>query len=68
MTPLFMGLGAPEIIFIVFVIVLLFGAKKIPELMKGVGKGVKSFKDGMNGVEDQTDENTDTVNRKQDNE
>lgn len=45
-----MGLGGPEIIFIVLIIVLLFGAKKIPELMKGVGKGVKSFKDGINGI------------------
>lgn len=48
--PLFMGLGGPEIIFIVLIIVLLFGAKKIPELMKGVGQGVKSFKDGINGL------------------
>lgn len=50
MLPLFMGLGGPEIIFLVLIIVLLFGAKKIPELMKGVGKGVKSFKDGINGI------------------
>ncbi len=47
-----MGLGGPEIIFIVLIVVLLFGAKKIPDLMKGVGKGVKSFKDGINGVGD----------------
>lgn len=53
--PLFMGLGGPEIIFIVLIIVLLFGAKKIPELMRGVGKGVKSFKDGINGVADLED-------------
>ena len=43
--------GTWEIVLIVFVIVLLFGGKKIPELMKGVGKGVKSFKEGMNEVE-----------------
>ena len=43
--------GTWEIVLIVLVIVLLFGGKKIPELMKGVGKGVKSFKEGMNGVE-----------------
>lgn len=48
----FFNLGAPEIILIVFVILLLFGGKKIPELMKGLGKGVKSFKDGVNGVGD----------------
>ena len=51
MTLLF-GLLAPEIIVIVLVVLLLFGGKKIPELMRGLGKGVKSFKDGMNGVED----------------
>lgn len=45
-------LGTWEIIVIVLVVLLLFGGKKIPELMHGVGKGVKSFKDGMNGVED----------------
>ena len=41
-----------EILVIVLVILLLFGGKKIPELMKGLGKGVKSFKDGVNGVPD----------------
>ena len=46
-----MMLGTWEIEAIVAVVVLLFGGKKIPELMKGVGKGVKSFKEGMNEVE-----------------
>lgn len=46
-------IGTPEIIFIVFIALLFFGGKKIPELMKGLGKGVKSFKDGMNGLEDE---------------
>lgn len=55
MTPLFIGLGGPEMIFIVLIVVLLFGAKRIPELMKGVGKGIKSFKDGVSGLEEQTD-------------
>ena len=45
-------LGTWEIIIIVLVVLLLFGGKKIPELMRGIGKGVKSFKDGVNGVED----------------
>ena len=45
--------GPWEIVLIVLVFVLIFGGKKIPELMKGVGKGVKSFKEGMNEVEDQ---------------
>lgn len=45
--------GTWEIVLIVAVIVLLFGGKKIPELMKGIGKGVKSFKQGINEVEDE---------------
>ena len=45
--PLVFGLGFWEIALIVHAIVLLFGAKKIPELMKGLGKGVNSFKEGM---------------------
>jgi len=44
---LFIGLGMQEIIVIALIVLLLFGGKKIPELMKGLGKGVKSFKDGM---------------------
>lgn len=45
------NLGTGEILIIALVVLLLFGGKKIPELMHGIGKGVKSFKDGMNGVE-----------------
>lgn len=52
-------LGTWEIIVIVLVILLLFGGKKIPELMHGVGKGVKSFKDGMNGIEDESGKRND---------
>ena len=49
---LFIGnLGAGEIIVIALVVLLLFGGKKIPELMKGLGKGVRSFKEGMNKIE-----------------
>ncbi|MBR5988427.1 sec-independent protein translocase protein TatA [Prevotella aff. ruminicola Tc2-24] len=47
---LFMNVGPTEIIIIALVVLLLFGGKKIPELMKGLGKGVKSFKEGMNEV------------------
>jgi sec-independent protein translocase protein TatA len=51
---LFFGnLGTTEIIIIALVVLLLFGGKKIPELMHGVGKGVKSFKKGMNEIEDE---------------
>lgn len=49
---LFLGnLGGGEILAITALILLLFGGKKIPELMKGLGKGVKSFKDGLNSIE-----------------
>lgn len=51
----FQNLGAGEIIILALVILLLFGGKKIPELMKGLGKGVKSFKEGINEVEEQID-------------
>ena len=51
--PLLFGLGTTELIIIVVVILLLFGGKKIPELMRGIGKGVKSFKDGMNGADNE---------------
>ena len=47
------NLGAPEIIILAILILLLFGGKKIPELMKGIGKGIKNFKEGVKGVEDE---------------
>ena len=53
---LLLGLGMQEILIIAFVVLLLFGGKKIPELMKGLGKGVKSFKEGMNEVTDLKEE------------
>lgn len=57
--PLFLGsLGFWEILLIVLVILLLFGGKKIPELMRGLGKGMKSFRQGMNEVEDEIKEAT----------
>lgn len=52
-TTLFIGLGAPEIVLIVLVVLLIFGGKKIPELMKGLGKGVSNFKKGLKEVEDE---------------
>jgi len=58
-TLLLFNFGAPEVIVIGLIVVLLFGGKKIPELMKGLGKGVKSFKDGMKDVED-------TINKDED--
>ncbi|MDE7460544.1 MAG: twin-arginine translocase TatA/TatE family subunit [Paramuribaculum sp.] len=53
MIPAFFNLGTGEIIIIVFVILLLFGGRKIPELMKGIGKGVRSFRQGMNEISDE---------------
>ena len=49
-------LGTWEIILIVLVILLIFGGKKIPELMRGLGKGVRSFKDGMNDKSETAEE------------
>lgn len=57
MTPLFIGgIGMQEVLLITLVVLLFFGGKKIPELMKGIGKGVRSFKDGMNNVEKEIEE------------
>jgi len=53
-TILFLGfIGATEIIIIALIIVLLFGAKKIPELMKGIGKGISDFKKGVDGNDEE---------------
>ena len=49
------GIGTQEIISIVLIVLLFFGGKKIPELMKGLGKGVRSFKEGVKGVENDLD-------------
>ena len=47
-----LSLSAQHIIIVAIILLLLFGGKKIPELMKGIGKGVKNFKDGVKGLED----------------
>ena len=62
---LILGIGTQELLLICVIVLLLFGGKKIPELMKGLGKGVKSFKDGMNDVENTLKDN-DTANNKAD--
>lgn len=46
-------IGTSEIILIALIILLLFGGRKIPEMMRGLGKGVKSFKDGVNGKDEE---------------
>lgn len=50
------GLGMQEVLLITLVVLLFFGGKKIPELMKGFGKGVRSFKEGMNNMEKEIEE------------
>ena len=70
--PLFIGgLGMGEVLVIALIVLLLFGGKKIPELMRGLGTGVKAFKDGMNGIDakskeqQRTDENKNNDDNKQ---
>lgn len=54
MTPLFLGrIGLTELLVLLLIIVVCFGGKKIPELMRGMGRGVKAFRDGLNGEEEQ---------------
>lgn len=54
-----MGIGSGEVIIIALVVLLLFGGRKIPELMRGIGKGIRSFKDGMNEVKVEIDKPVD---------
>ena len=62
---LFLGnIGAGEIVIVALVVLLLFGGKKIPELMKGIGKGVRGFKDGMKEIEKDIDLDADTDAKK----
>lgn len=61
-----MRIGFTEIIIIALIVLLLFGGKKIPELMSGLGKGVRSFKDGMDGKDEKPavkEETNETVNK-----
>ena len=61
---LFGGLGWGEIVIIALIVLLLFGGKKIPELMKGIGKGVRSFKEGMNDVTNEINKSDDKEEEK----
>lgn len=63
---LFLNLGGWEIFAIVAVILLLFGGRKIPELMRGIGKGVKSFKQGMNELDEEVNKPDNTKSTKDD--
>lgn len=60
------GLGTPELIIILIVVLLLFGGKKIPELMKAMGQGVKSFKDGVSGINESIEKSGDNAPKTQD--
>jgi sec-independent protein translocase protein TatA len=58
-TLLLFGLGTQEILIILLVVLLFFGGRKIPELMRGLGKGIRNFKEGMNSAEKEIKENID---------
>lgn len=58
------GLGMPELLIIALIVLLLFGARKIPELMRGVGKGIRSFKEGMKDAGDEINKDSDESARK----
>ena len=62
---LLIGLGWQEILIIALIVLLLFGGKKIPELMKGLGKGVKSFKSGLSEVENEIEEIKKDINKEE---
>lgn len=62
-TLLLFGLGGQEVLLIALVVLLLFGGAKIPELMRGLGKGVKSFKDGMKEIDDDVKKIDDNVKK-----
>ena len=62
---LFLGnLGTGEIIIIALVLLLLFGGKKIPELVRGIGKGVRNFKEGMNEIEKDINKDVEASDKK----
>ena len=60
----FMGLGGQEMIFIFLALLLLFGAKKIPELARGLGKGIKEFKDATKDVRENIEDGLKEAERK----
>tara|TARA_B100000686_G_C16046784_1_gene598006 strand:+ start:290 stop:472 length:183 start_codon:yes stop_codon:yes gene_type:complete len=58
------GLGAGEILVILFIVLLLFGAKKLPELAKGLGKGIKEFKNASSSIKDEVEKTVNDDNNK----
>lgn len=63
---LFLGLGTQELILIALIVLLLFGAKRLPELMRGLGKGIKSFKKEMNNLTDEDEASSGSESSKKD--
>ena len=64
---LFLGnLGGPEILLVAFVVLLLFGGKKLPELMKGLGKGIKEFNNAKANIESEVKESMKEIDKKAD--
>lgn len=61
---LLFNLGTGEIVIIALVVLLLFGGRKIPELMKGLGKGVRGFKEGLNDIQDEINRPVNELNAK----
>ena len=59
----FGGIGGPEIILVIAVLLIFFGAKKIPELAKGLGKGIREFKDATKEIKDEIDESVKDVDK-----
>ena len=59
-----MGLGVPELIIILFIIILIFGANRLPEIGRGIGKGIKNFKDEMGTRKDDDEDDKKDQNRK----
>lgn len=65
-TLLFLNIGTPELMAIMFVVLLLFGGKKLPELARGLGKGIREFKDASDGVKREIHRNINAVNEEMD--
>ena len=63
---LFMNIGTPEMMVILLVVLLLFGGKKLPELARGLGKGIREFKDASDGVKREIHRNINAVNEELD--
>lgn len=66
-TLLFLNMGTPEILVIFVVVLLLFGGKKLPELARGLGKGIREFKDASDGVKREIHNNINSTNNEKDN-